>query len=124
MLHARGIDLHVFEQQISGGQPVAMTPERRQAPVSAARASPGEESGGMTQQFQMNGQSTPQHDEIQRLNRKLQDAELELASRRLHSEVGSPQLAQVLERQTDLIEHVLRKPKTSGSTIKVEPRVH
>ena len=118
---------------------MAATPQRSQPFVSPQRVRPGEEGvatpvGARSQvpQFQMHGQKgvgfdTPQQQrdaEIERLNEQLKCTELELAARKLHSDVNSPALAQVLQKQTELLEQVLKKQKTAGSTIRVEPKVY
>ena len=58
------------------------------------------------------------------MKERLTGMELELAAQKALSQTQTPvDFAQVVTKQTELLERVLDKPKSHASTIKVEPRV-
>ena len=63
--------------------------------------------------------------ELDLVKEKMKGLELELAAQKALSQAQTPvDFAQVVTKQTELLERVLDRPKSQGSTIKVEPRVY
>ena len=66
----------------------------------------------------------PHEAEFEDLRTRLRNTEVELAAQRFHSTAGTPaQLTEILDKQTQLLERALDKPRVASSTIKVEPKV-
>ena len=62
--------------------------------------------------------------ELEHMKERMTGLELQLAAQKALSQTTTPvDFAQVVTKQTELLERVLDKPKSHASTIKVEPRV-
>ena len=60
--------------------------------------------------------------ELDEVKERMKGLELEVAAQKALSQSHTPvDLSQVVSKQTELLERVLDKPKSQGSTIKVEP---
>ena len=147
MLEARGINTAELRGLVIAGAEVAPTPQR---PTAAAMPTTGGLASSETRQLQLGprypevaqfqihgtGDATPvYHDsmavgQIAALEERLRNKEVELAAHKLHSaaSIGATppiQLAEVLEKQTELLRAVIDRPKNQpGSTIRVEPKVY
>ena len=67
----------------------------------------------------------PAQEDFDSLHGKLRDGKFELAAYKFHYAAHSLDvITEVLEKQTELLAHMLDKPNTCGSTIKVEPEVY
>ena len=123
MMRDRGLDVQEFKRRIQRGDP--LSPERtrpsegndgRPVPKATAPRPEGAAPGFVTPPRPRSAGSP----EYQELQGRVRDTEIRLAAAELRRPEAS--LADVLEKQTELLEKSL-KPRTQASTIKVEPRI-
>ena len=121
LLIERGVDVEELKARLTLG--VADSPERRNPPP---RGNEGEGPTAPPETFAMTPGAGSEVAED--LRRRIEQAELELAARRVGRDLdgaNSPAIAEVLTRQSELLAKIVdrgERPKTS--TIRVEPKIH
>ena len=145
MLADRGIDAEELKRNIAAGIPIAPTPLRPEFAQqgrgpSAAPAAPAGipvyPMHGQGRQLTPQGTPAPPSQEVEVLQDKLKDLELELAAQRIAADqvartpnTATDSMVEALRAQTaaqsaqtEAMLQALNKPKQQSSTIKVEPR--
>ena len=131
LLTERNVDAAALKVLIAAGGEIASTPSKadEQTPPQAQRGTVSQDreprilpaASADVPHFRLYG---AEEEELEKLRDQLKQTELELAAHKVQSAIGTPAgFAQVMEKQTELLQRVLDKPKQPGSTIRVEPKV-
>ena len=128
LLLEKGVDVENLKAKLDGLQSLLPSEPRLESAVGADRMKPGDVPH-TPERFRLDtgGSVTPlearqNQAELEQMKERMTGLELELAAQKALSQAQTPvDFAQVVTKQTELLERVLDKPKSQGSTIKVEP---